>query len=329
MVGPWVSFVFSGAVALLKPEEEDVGDIEYLATKEFDGKLRENAGTLSAAGTLATLTATSGKDMYLAKAKVILHRLNVNQNAENADVDLVINGLVQETAILTTNQPATGGGGTGTTIYEFILSGVKVAATQIIKLELNSITANVDIEGIITVFEEDTGTTPRLAAQSVGNVTVSGGIGGDLPFLMNKEFDGKLIHNLSAEFTTTGVKFTRTVASGKTFYLYKAMLLPKDNVQIRLSTGQNQAQARAEVKYDGAVIDVMMFDAVSDVSTGGSAEASVETGASEQQSTHAMGKSMDGDGVKVVEINIPAIAGGTFRVLMMGIEEDTTTDPRN
>ena len=48
-----------------------LSDIEFLAKKEFDGKLRTAEGNVTAAGDIATLTANSGKDMYLATAKVI------------------------------------------------------------------------------------------------------------------------------------------------------------------------------------------------------------------------------------------------------------------
>jgi len=47
-----------------------LSDIMFISVKEFGSKLRTTEGTLSATGYLCTLTANTGKDMYLAKAKV-------------------------------------------------------------------------------------------------------------------------------------------------------------------------------------------------------------------------------------------------------------------
>ncbi len=149
----------------------------------------------------------------------------------------------------------------------------------------------------------------------------------DIEFLAINEFDNKLIHDLSAEFTTTGVKFTRTPASGKTFYLAKAKLILKDGVTLRTSLGSNHVQCRAEIKYNGTVIDTIMFDSQASLIAGGRDQETTTLGGDHQAVTNAIGKSMDGNAIKLVEINVAAIAGGTFRVLMMGWEEDTGTSP--
>jgi len=135
-------------------------DIGFLAKKEFDGKIVEAKGTLSATGTLATLTASSGKDLYLAKAKVIVHRTTATTNLTTCVTDLRINGVTHEISFLTVHQIATGAGGTGTKIYEYAVSGVKVAATQTIILEVTTIDADCDVEGILTGWEETTGASP-------------------------------------------------------------------------------------------------------------------------------------------------------------------------
>lgn len=141
------------------------GDIAFLAKKEFDGKLRENEGSRSTIGTLATLTATSGKDMYLAKAKV-----NVFQNSNtapttvsaNITIELQANGIVQETyqTILPWDTNPTFSPPNAN--YEFVISGIKVSATQVIKLEVTAIGVDVDVEGVITCFEETTGEDPSV-----------------------------------------------------------------------------------------------------------------------------------------------------------------------
>lgn len=150
---------------LFKVEEDgiDMGDIQYLAIKEFDGKLVKNNGTLTIAGTLATLTAAGGKDMYLGRAKVNYKGSTV-LGSEGAIIDLTINGTVVETAefISITAGPASASGMVSDS-YEFKNIGHKVTTTQIIKLEVRSVTGTVSLEGFVECFQEDTGTTPEIS----------------------------------------------------------------------------------------------------------------------------------------------------------------------
>ena len=71
--------------------------MNFLSIKEFDGKLRTNEGVLAATGTLVTLTASLGKDLYFSGAKVSYkpHQGTVGQ--ENASIELQLNGVVIET----------------------------------------------------------------------------------------------------------------------------------------------------------------------------------------------------------------------------------------
>ena len=136
-----------------------LSDIEYLAIKEFDGKLVKNEGFLSATGTLATLTASAGKDMYIARAKVIFYLNALSAASSVADkVELQINGTAVETAshsILTAS-------GLAVFEYEFKNIGHKVAATQVIKLEVITLDADIDVEGFVECFEEATGASPAI-----------------------------------------------------------------------------------------------------------------------------------------------------------------------
>ena len=137
------------------------GDLAFLVKKEFDGKLREDEGTLSATGDIATLTATAGKDMYLAEAKVNA-RTETNSANGTIIIELKINGVVKETYAVELNslQATTGGAGSSVSTYAFAVKGIKVAATQIIKLEATVVDAGVEVSGSIVVFEENTGGNP-------------------------------------------------------------------------------------------------------------------------------------------------------------------------
>lgn len=151
-------------------------------------------------------------------------------------------------------------------------------------------------------------------------------VGGDISFMAGKEFDGKLFHEVSAEFSTTGVKISRIVPSGDTFYLAKAKLYPKD-VAIRTSVGTATNECKCEVKFNGTVIDVMNHDLQSTLLVGGDDIETTQFGGGNMTETATIGLSMVGDGVDVVEINVTAVTG-TYRVLLLGWEELTATDPR-
>jgi len=129
------------------------GDIAYLSKKEFDGKLRQADGSLSVTGDLATLTANAGKDMYLAKATVVFYNNSASNPTVASKVSLLLNGVTVEVVASQI--------GLITESFQYIFVNLgKVATTQIIKLEVTAIDTNVDIEGSIVVFEEDTGTDP-------------------------------------------------------------------------------------------------------------------------------------------------------------------------
>ena len=150
---------FSSLTILVK---KTLSDIEFLAKKEFDGKLRTAEGTLTATGDLATITANSGKDMYLAKTKVSVRQTTSDRNSRTVIVELKVNAVIKSTWSCDLNAQSTTIGATSSIGYEFVLSGVKVAATQIIKLEVITIDADMEVNGELVVFEETTGETPVI-----------------------------------------------------------------------------------------------------------------------------------------------------------------------
>ena len=140
---PWIPFLFG--------VRKTLSDIEYLAIKEFDGKLVKNEGVKSTTGTLATLTASSGKDMYLGRAKLVARE---NSSGGTVKVELQANSVVLETALLAITN--------GQSVeYDFKNVGHKVVATQVIKLEITALSAT-DVEGFVECFEETTGDSPQV-----------------------------------------------------------------------------------------------------------------------------------------------------------------------
>jgi len=140
-----------------------MSDIEFLMIKEFDGKLRKNEGSLTATGTLATLTAATGKDMYLARAKVSV-RSQSTINASQATIELQVNGVVVETFIYLLAEASSSNGWVENTSdqYEFVNIGHKVDAAQVIKLEV-TVESEMVIEGFVECVEEDDGVSPAIS----------------------------------------------------------------------------------------------------------------------------------------------------------------------
>jgi len=148
LVGPWIHALFRRGGRL--------SDIEYLSIKEFDGKLVQNDSTRTTTGDLATLTASSGKDMYLAIARVDVG--TTDNTVDDTLVRLLINGTVIEAVRFELD-----GDGIGWSSFTFASKGFKVAATQIIKLEVINIGTNHLVEGTLICFEEATGESPQIS----------------------------------------------------------------------------------------------------------------------------------------------------------------------
>ncbi len=331
MIFPVIQFAFPASTGLNIEEEFDVGDIEYLSEQNKQGNLTVGDGTLSATGDLVKITAGSG-DMYLATASVNASIELATAFSRTGVIILEAGADGSETEIgrwRVEFKNATGGGQTESS-YEFRMSGFKVTTGQVIQLRVLTDDTEISFNGTLQCIEVATGATPRLAAQSVGTVNVTGGIGGDLAFLANKEFDGKIFKEISGEFTNNAVQITHIVPSGKTFYLAEVRLYPVVNTVVAAingAAGTSAVNRRAdvEVKFDGTIIDVLTHDQETgqdDANHQGAA------GGSGNYWGAMKGLSLDGDGVKVVELT-STNTSGTYRVSIIGFEETTADDPRN
>ena len=97
--------------------------------------------------------------MYIARAKIVFaDDSTISGSAILNKVELQINGLTVETAIH--SQLISTSTGQLTFEYEFKNIGHKVAATQIIKLEVITLDPDVTVEGFIECFGETTGESP-------------------------------------------------------------------------------------------------------------------------------------------------------------------------
>jgi len=142
------------------------GDLAFLQQKEQEGKLKTDEGSLTGAGTLASLTASSGKDMYLSSASVSL-RKGSSVGSSNHTVELQVNGVVKET--FTTFEFASAG---KLSAYHFSTKGLKVSPTEVIRLQVTELGSTTQVEGTLQCWEEPSG------SQSFGgsNITINTGL---------------------------------------------------------------------------------------------------------------------------------------------------------
>ncbi len=145
----------------------------------------------------------------------------------------------------------------------------------------------------------------------------------DIMFLAKKEFDNKLFTETSSEFTTTGVKITRTPASGKTYYLAKAKVVLVGGGD---TTYSGEILVHCQVKFDGTVIDNF---SIAGFMEEGAGEGPGWGMSGVMPETTVIGKSFDGDAAKKVEVECIAITGTNVsaHVTLVGWEENTGTSP--
>ena len=226
---------------------QEMGDLEYLSKKEFDGKARFAKGQLTnnITGDLASLTANTGKDMYIAKATV---NLKSDGAAGEVTANLVINGVIVETY----EQVFNDNNSTGMAWYEFKNIGQKVAAGQIIKLEV-TFNAVMVINGVIKCFEEDTGADPTILASSItvdASLSSTGLLAGDTAFLAKKEFDGKIRSDNRELVNVAGDLASLTANIGKDMYLARAQITSRIDTTVAASAVPN-----IELSLNGVVIE--------------------------------------------------------------------------
>ena len=296
---------------------QEMGDIEYLSKKEFDGKLRINDGELSTVGDIATLTANTGKDMYLGVATCTF--LGINSAGAEATVVLKVNGVeVERVNFQSSGAGATQPNGMTSDSYEFKTVGTKVVATQIIKIELiTEISATVS--ATLECFEEDTGADPTILASSI---TVEAEISGqttDIAFVEAKVLAGDYFQ-VSGDIDTLASEIVFVVPNTKTAFLLEAKIVIPTHPGAFTSD-----RVTAELKLDGVVkdkTDVGVTAAFAIVDGPSDAGYAAGSGILGDGKFNVQGLSLVGDGVKEISIE-NSLDGGSAFATMSGYLIDT------
>ncbi len=288
------------------------GDLSFLQQKEQEGKLKTAEGTVTAVGDICSLTASTGKDLYLAKAKISAS--SATSTSGNISIELKADGVVKETYSINLTTTV---GGDSSENYEFVVSGIKVNAGQIIKLEsIIHTNAFMTVNGILEAWEESSG-SQQFGGQTVTFQTE----GGDLSFLRDKERAGDLVKLLSSEFSTNADQITFVPPNGKTFFFSRARLYPvTDTVALAPGAGGNTLLTRRtdiEITNDGTIIDVLTHDHHSR-----QADANMGSSTRTGQYESNVFDSLVGDGIKEFKL-VSTNTSGTYRVSLLGWTEDT------
>jgi len=292
------------------------GDLAFLQQKQQEGKLKTAEGSRTSVGDICTVTASSGKDLYLAKAKVSV--AGVDGFIRTVVVELKAGAVGSETVIETfSTQMVTASN--SVTNYEFAISGIKVTTGQNILLEATVVGATtMRVNGVIEAWEESSN------SQSFGGNTVTfQSDGGDISFLRNRSRDGDLVELLSTEFSADGDQIIFVPPNDKTFYLFKAKLYPVVNTVIggvngSLGVTQGNRRADIEITNDGIVIDVLTHD-----HEAGQDDANHQGNATAwQYESNSIANKLIGDGLKEYKL-VSTNTSGTYRVKLVGWLEDT------
>ena len=126
----------------------------------FDGRLKSAEAQRTTTGDLVSLTAATGKDLYLTRAVADFFFDESNSSDFGSRCELKVNAVIKETDAYSGGQASSGFGGSTSVAYEFKNLFHKVTAAQILKLEVTSIAVKTRIEGFIQAVEVPTGLNP-------------------------------------------------------------------------------------------------------------------------------------------------------------------------
>lgn len=144
-----------------------MSDIEYLSTLESGvdapagAAVKVDSGEIGAGATgdAASITADTGKDMYVSKARITVSSTGSAPSGHVTCV-LKLNGSIVETAKI--GHTFAIARGAAFSWAEYVSVGKKVAAGQIIKLEVTVAGIQLQCSAHLECFEVNTGVTPRL-----------------------------------------------------------------------------------------------------------------------------------------------------------------------
>lgn len=173
-------------VSLKSAEVRDVGDIEYLATQQFNGNVIRLEGDISVINNKLTHTVNGGKDAYIMVAKIIpsgfvapavriilntgsvtaTNQTEAKISANAVEIDRVTVGYatsISSTVNGGSSEGGTGGCGLGSVSPSEFKAAIGMKATTGQIIEIENILANGNCRAQLVILEVDIGTSPKLS----------------------------------------------------------------------------------------------------------------------------------------------------------------------
>jgi len=151
---PWIAFLPKLLARGRKLSELESRSIKEVDTKRVDVDVSTSLASTSETD-LATQTASTGKDMYLAEARVSWSKGSTG--TPDINIRLFVNGVQKEEKEweeIVQNDEDT---------YTFLTKGVKVTTGQIIKITAQSSSTDaIAFESKLLLWEETTSATPQI-----------------------------------------------------------------------------------------------------------------------------------------------------------------------
>lgn len=347
MVGPWISWLPPALATLI--EVRDVGDIEYLATQQFNGNVTRLEGDISAITNTLTHTVTAGKDGYILVAKIIpsgfvapavrtglstgsataTNQTEAKISANAVELDRVTVGYatsISSTVNSGSSEGGTGGCGSGSVSPSEFKAAIGMKATTGQVIEIENTLDNGNCRAQLVILEVDTGVSPALLAQAI---TVDAQISGeatDLAFIQAKVIAGDYFQVSDAiDNITDTIEFI--VPNGKTAFLLEAKIVITTHPAASLgvtSSSSNQEMVRADLKIDTVTKDTTNIgeSTAAGGGTGSLGGSGSGYGTIGDGRFNVKGLSLVGDGVKKIEIE-NTLDNGSADAVMSGYLVDT------
>ena len=180
---------FNGNVFITYNQQNNVSDIEYLVTQEFNNNIIRLEGVMNQVGGKLTHSVPAGKDAYILVAKIIPagftqaaasasgNRQNASNNHTEAkisrgpqgtlvELDRVTVGMGTTTRAVqgTTNGigEGTGGSGYGSMTDGIFHAAIGAKATAGQRLEIENTLANGNCRAQMVILQVDAGASPRI-----------------------------------------------------------------------------------------------------------------------------------------------------------------------
>lgn len=145
-------------------EEDDMGDIKFLSEKAFKTQLVTANGTRTTNGVITSITAASGKDLYIGEITVGLIKSGTPILSDvSFNANLVVDGTIEETISVAGDEVGGGYELTGKFTFKgFVTTTKTISVDVVLETRLGTFSGEGTATATMTCFEVSTGADPTL-----------------------------------------------------------------------------------------------------------------------------------------------------------------------